>query len=389
MADAARVVSAETATKSKKHRIYVSIRIKFFVILAIAIALPVVTALLFLEENSASEEASAPFLAWLRVSQMTIFGVQMPFQVVALVGVAFVAVVVTDMFFTQMLYNKLDALIRWSKELRQGDFARIPVLPKLGHDEVGDLGMELGISASYFQRLSEQAHDSSEEKSVFLTIAAHQLRTPLTAVSWSIDSLLDPKTSEADKQKLQPQLNAQLKRMLLVVGHILASAKIEEGKFGFVFGLSDIVPVIETLIKDFQPLADEKHIALTFEHPATVPQVYIDSERISLAIFDLIANAIDYSGTGGAVTIALKPEDTRVEVSISDTGIGISAKDIPHLFTKFYRGENARHVRPDGSGLGLYLVKNIITNHGSDILVQSDETKGGTRFSFYLSTRKP
>ena len=115
--------------------------------------------------------------------------------------------------------------------------------------------------------------------------------------------------------------------------------------------------------------------------------VYADSERISLAIFDLLSNAIDYTPSGGTVTVSVTQNAGGYEIAIADTGIGISETELPNLFSKFYRSDRARQVRPDGSGLGLYLVKEIISSHGSTIAVTSKECKG-SRFSFLLRTGK-
>ena len=226
-----------------------------------------------------------------------------------------------------------------------------------------------------------------QEKSLFMTIAAHQLRTPLTGLLWSIDALLDPSTDEEHRKGLMTDVDGLLKRMRLIVNHILASANVEGGRFGYAFEQIDIVPVIAKLLEEFKPLSDLHQVTMHFEHARDVAMVVADRERISLALFDLISNAIDYTPAGGSVTVSLAPSQDRFEVAVSDTGIGISESELPHLFSKFYRSDRARHVRPDGSGLGLFLVKDIVSSHGSQIEVASKEG-AGSRFSFFLNSKK-
>jgi signal transduction histidine kinase len=220
-----------------------------------------------------------------------------------------------------------------------------------------------------------------------MTIAAHQLRTPLTGLLWSIEALLDPKTDQGAKAKLMTDVDGLLKRMRLIINHLLASANVEGGRFGYVFEKIDVAPIIEKLIGEFKPVSDDHGVSISFAHPDAAFPVYADQERITLALFDLIENAIDYTPRGGSITVSLAPVGTRMEVAIQDTGIGISESEIPSLFGRFYRSDRARRMRPDGSGLGLFLVKNIIASHGSDITVTSKEGSG-SRFSFYLDSEK-
>ena len=138
-------------------------------------------------------------------------------------------------------------------------------------------------------------------------------------------------------------------------------------------------------MEEFKPVAESRGVSLEFEPAAGTFDVYADAERITLALFDLISNAIDYTPKGGKVTVSAMPVGGRLEIAVSDTGIGISAEELPFLFTKFYRAKRARQIRPDGSGLGLFLVKNIITSHHTDIKVSSTEGSG-SRFSFSLGT---
>lgn len=279
--------------------------------------------------------------------------------------------------------HRLRSLKTWFSTIQHAGVSVVPGALDGGSDELGELSRLVSYSIVQFLNEREHNKDLLEQKSLFLRVAAHQLRTPLTGLLWSIEALLDPATPAASKEKLLSDVDAVLRRMRLVVNHILASTEIEEGKFGYVFEKKDITPIIQKLADDFKPVAESRGVALSFVHDGVLP-VYADSERIALALFDLVSNAIDYTPAGGKVTISLHPEGEKLEVAVEDTGIGILESELPHLFGKFYRSDRARHMRPDGTGLGLFLTRNIINRHGSEITVRSQEGVG-SRFSFYLS----
>lgn len=320
--------------------------------------------------------------------QIHVGGLSIPVSYLALsvlfVFAWFVGFSALDYFFATPVWR----VTSWLKQARNTDFNAIPVLPSVRHDEIGELTRLISSSVMFFSKIKEQNTALLQEKSLFITIAAHQLRTPLTGLLWSIDSLLDPTTADDTKQKLMTDVDGMLKRMRLTINHILASANVESGKSGYVFEQIDIIAVITKLVEDFKPVSENRGVSLRFEPSDGIFPVYADAERITLALFDLVSNAIDYTPSGGSVTISVVPQQDRLEIAIADTGMGISENELPLLFTKFFRSKRARQVRPDGSGLGLFLVKDVVLSHGSDITVTSKEGIG-SRFSFFLSATKP
>ena len=196
----------------------------------------------------------------------------------------------------------------------------------------------------------------------------------------------NPATPAEEREQLLASTAESLARMRNVIEHILASANVEEGKFGHVFESIDIVPIIEHLMLEARPLSKKQNVSLAFEHDNTFP-CFADKERITLALSDLISNALQYTPQGGSVVVSAKPIGEKLEIAVQDTGIGISESERPLLFSKLYRGDRARHMRPDGTGLGLFVVRNIIEQHGSDITVDSKEGQG-TRMSFFLSSNR-
>ncbi|RJQ35753.1 hypothetical protein C4568_00375 [Candidatus Parcubacteria bacterium] len=325
-------------------------------------------------------------LAFLRTGVLHIgsFSIAVPIVVVCAsiaLGIG-IGLAVADVLFI----SPARRLRAWLMALRRNDYKAIPPLLHDGNDEIAQINAQVALAAAAFSRTSEQQEDTVEQRSLFIMTAAHQLRTPLTALSWTVEALRNPDTPAEEREKLLESTGEGLARMRNVIEHILASANVEEGKFGYVFEQIDIVPIIEKLIDESQPLSQKQQVALSFQNNGAFP-VFADKERITLAISDLISNALQYTPQGGSVTVSATPADEQLEIAVQDTGIGISEDERALLFNKLYRGDRARHMRPDGTGLGLFVVRNIVENHGSQIIVDSAEGKG-SRFSFFLNSKR-
>ncbi len=303
------------------------------------------------------------------------------FVVMAFVYLLFVGigVVLADHFFAVPIRG----ILAWLHLARERKFAGVTPPPVDLKDELGDLGREIETSIKYFQEVEAREKQIAEEKGEFISVAAHQLRTPLTGLKWTLEVLREPATTPEDRAKLIDQVSGTADRMVRLVDDVLDVAKIEEGKFGYDYGRSDLVEPLQKLVNDFLVVAKSREVTLAFEHAEAASPVYMDVNRVLLAVSNLISNGIDYTAKGGKVTLRITPTGRQILISVQDTGIGISQEDQKRLFTKFYRGENARHMRPDGSGLGLYIVRNVALRHGGDVLVESETGKGST-FSFKI-----
>ncbi|MBI4159954.1 HAMP domain-containing histidine kinase [Candidatus Wolfebacteria bacterium] len=217
-------------------------------------------------------------------------------------------------------------------------------------------------------------------KTEFISIAAHQLRTPLTAINWSVEGLrgepLDPK----QKELVETAYGASVK-LLKTVNDLLDISKIEEGQFGYAFEPVPTVAFLEGVIGEAQEVARQLGVALYLVKPSgSVPSVLMDAAKMKMAFMNLLDNAIRYNVKDGSVTVGIRevPGRPYIEVTVKDTGIGIPADEMGKLFTKFFRAGNAISTSPDGTGLGLYIVKNIVKRHGGDITVLSDLNRGTT-----------
>jgi len=237
-------------------------------------------------------------------------------------------------------------------------------------------------------------HDLTKEEvlrktqSDFITIVAHQLRTPLSGLSWILEILakrdVGPLTSE--QKKLIDDGRKAMKESLKTVEDLLNAAQIEEGRFGFQFSMADIEKIIENVFIKFEPVAKINDVKLIFQRPEFQLKPFVmDPLRIKLVLEILVDNGLKYNVENGEVRVRIDPMEGKpfVLVSVEDTGVGISREDLSRLFTKFFRSKAALKGQTSGIGLGLYLAKNIIERHGGKIWAKSALERGSI-FTFSL-----
>lgn len=312
--------------------------------------------------------------------------IQAGFFILLFVGVIFVGI----LFSVKILLKPLGKLLDGVRKLTKGEYgAEI----KINSQD------EFAMFADYFNQMSqklkitlERERAVSRMKSEFISLAAHQLRTPLSAIKWTIKMLLD-----GDAGKLKPEQEEFLEkgyqsneRIIKLINDLLDVAKIEEGKFGYNFTFQDIAVLIEELVKGQELSAQQRNLKIVFKKPVRVfPKIKTDTQKIKLAIENILENAINYTLPGGLVEITIEPFGKEyLEVKIKDTGVGIPKNQQPRLFTKFFRSENVIKMQTDGSGLGLFITKNIIKRHGGDIWIESIEGEGTTtHFTLPLEER--
>jgi len=239
-------------------------------------------------------------------------------------------------------------------------------------------------------------HDVSREKIIermkteFVSISAHQLRTPLSAIKWTLRMLLDGdlgKITEEQRDFIEKTYKSN-ERMINLINDLLDVTRIEEGRYLYKPVLIDFEPLVQSVINTYREEIKKKELKLEFKKPEKkLPQVRVDVEKMGLAIQNLLDNAIKYTLDGGEIIISLVPAEKAIEFLIKDTGIGIPKNQQDKVFSKFFRGSSAIKMETDGSGLGLFIAKNIIEAHGGKIWFESEEGKG-TTFYFTLPVEK-
>lgn len=224
-------------------------------------------------------------------------------------------------------------------------------------------------------------HEILKTKREFLDTAAHQLRTPLNAMSWAFENIVKEEEKSGIIKEIAGEGLQTATRALGMVNNLLNAARIEEGKFGYNMKEVDVVGLITEVVKAAEPIAERGGIRLNFI-PPPLPEVKIrgDADRLGMAFGNILDNALKYTAQNGGITVSILHEGSApyVKVTVSDTGIGIPAEEAPLVFTKFFRAKNTTTMVPDGTGLGLYITKNIIKNHGGEIGIESEVGRGTT-----------
>jgi len=226
-------------------------------------------------------------------------------------------------------------------------------------------------------------HDRTREiamlksKSEFIEVAAHQLRTPLTSINWIFESLAKETLPESQKEMVDMGVIAA-GNILKTVNDLLDVSQIEEGRYGYNFQAMDINVFAETVLAELMPYAKEMGIKLYLKKSQDPVGVSIDPQKLGIVVANLVSNAVKYNIENGEVTVEVKKLDDKpyVEISVKDTGIGIPADEMQRLFTKFFRADNAQKTVANGSGLGLYIAKNVVRRHGGDIWAESQLNRG-------------
>jgi len=223
-------------------------------------------------------------------------------------------------------------------------------------------------------------------KSEFVTVASHQLRGPVTDISWALQSLSGITGLDENNKMILDHALAASQTLLRRIEDLLDIAKMEDAQFGYQFEDADVSDFLAKVLAEVLPAAQKAGIKLYFDRPSeTLPHVMIDPKRLSLAVTNLVENAIRYNVENGEVTVKVDMMQGKpyVVVSVKDTGIGIPPEAVANLFKKFFRAENAVKTQTEGSGL--YIAKGIIAAHGGQIWAES-ELNRGTTISFALPT---
>ena len=239
-------------------------------------------------------------------------------------------------------------------------------------------------------------HDITREKTIermkteFVSLAAHQLRTPLSAIKWTLRMLLDGdlgKITEEQKDFIEKTYKSN-ERMITLINDLLDVTRIEEGRYLYKPVLADVEPIVQFVTNSYQEEIKKKKIRFEFKKPEEgLPKIKLDVEKIRLAIDNLIENAIRYTPAYGKVMVSLEHKKGGIEFSVKDTGVGIPKDQQGRIFTKFFRAANVMRMATEGTGLGLFITKNIIEAHGGKIWFESEEGKG-TTFYFAIPVKE-
>ncbi|MBL7045129.1 MAG: PAS domain-containing sensor histidine kinase [Parcubacteria group bacterium] len=250
-----------------------------------------------------------------------------------------------------------------------------------------ELSKARGEKLKIIRDISREKH-LNKMKSEYLTIMSHKFLTPLNGIKWTAPSLLDEAVKDVDKERFVKNIIKSTDTLIELTSRLLRVTEMEEGSFTYKSESIDLEKIIENAVKDRRDDVAKRNITMTFNKTITlIPKVVADADRIKVVVDNFIDNAIKYTKNKGKIDVTLEVEGKNIKYSVKDNGIGIAAKAQADIFSKFFRDDRAIAMHTEGSGLGLFITKNIIEEHGGKVGFISTENKGST-FFFTLPIKK-
>lgn len=248
-----------------------------------------------------------------------------------------------------------------------------------------NLQQRIDAATEELRTSNDQLRSLDIAKDEFVSMASHQLRTPLTSVKGYISMVLEGdggRVTKVQKQLLSEAFTSS-ERMVHLINDFLNVSRVQTGKFMIERHEVDLVKVVRQEVNQLKRTAESRDLTLKTDLPKQAVHLQLDEGKIRQVIMNFIDNALYYSRSGTSIVVSLKVLNKEVRFEVTDHGIGVPASQQASLFTKFFRADNARTQRPDGTGVGLYLAKMVIDGHGGKPIFSSKEGVGST-FGFSL-----
>ncbi len=245
-----------------------------------------------------------------------------------------------------------------------------------------DLHTQIAVATNDLQKLNKQLKKADSAKNEFISMASHQLRTPLTVSRNYVSLLKDGRIGNPDEAQgpALEQTHESLVKMTKLIEELLVSAQVNKGKLKLAKSSFDFKELVEQEIESLRGEASKQGVIVEPTLPKDSVEIYGDKQRLADVVSNLIDNALKYSNNNGRVAVGLRYDQSlnSVEFEVKDDGIGIKASDMPKMFRRYARSSNARQKRPGGTGLGLYIAKKVVDLHGGNIRLVSRLNKGTT-----------
>ena len=290
-------------------------------------------------------------------------------------------------FFSSTVTERILSLKRAAEKIAQGDLqTRVPIT---GHDELSALSATFNQMAEQLQVADQQQRDLENLRRDLVAWASHDLQTPLASMRAILEALADGVVDEPDMIKRYLQTaQKDVMSLSVLMDDLFQMSQLDTGGFPLNRAQSSLNDLISDTLESFSELAYRESVKLEGKVEPDVDPVFMDTQAIGRVLNNLISNALRHTSAGGEIHVYARRTSQGVEVSVRDTGEGIPAKDIPHIFERFYRGDASRSRNKGGAGLGLAIAQGIVHAHGGDIRVESQVGKG-TQFTFHLPFSRP
>ncbi len=291
-------------------------------------------------------------------------------------GASLIFVITISFFITRSITRPIAALKMKTREIAKGHFEGDVHLAS--PPEIAELAGALNFTSRKLRELDRM-------KSDFFSSMSHELRTPLTSIKEGVSLLLDGVGGPlSDRQeKLLRILAEESERLISLVNSLLDLSKMEAGMMAYAFEPVPLAPLIDKVMIELGPLIESKGIKLETRIGDGLPAPRADGGRILQALRNLVGNAVKFTPEGGQVTVSARHGNGTVEISVADTGPGIPTENLTTIFEKYQQATSTGSYRIEGTGLGLALVKHIVTSHGGKVWAES-ELGQGSRFTFVL-----
>jgi len=294
---------------------------------------------------------------------------------IAITVVSLILVIILAIILSGQIVKPINKLIKGAQEISKGNF---------DHKMNLKTNDEFMILNDKFNEMIEVLKENQKLKDEFVFIAAHELRTPVTAIKGYVSMILEDSFGEVP-EKIRENLmvvNSSNDRLVQLVQDLLQVARSDAGKMKVEMTELDIVKNIKHVIQEIKSLADKKGIELVYTEENSI-QVQADTYKLKEVLINIIGNAIKYTLDNGSIEIEHEEKDGMLITKIKDHGMGMTQEEVNNLFQKFYRVQNSDTAKIEGTGLGLFICKEIIERMGGKIWVESKKGEGSV-FSFSL-----
>ena len=273
------------------------------------------------------------------------------------------------------------------EELQRQNHDLVDILAELEEKrtELERVNAELAATNKELNEANAKLRELSEMKEEFLALTTHDLRSPLTVISGVISFFTSGRLGELtpEQKNMVAMMERNAQSLIELVNDLLDASQLESGTMRLELASIDLRGLFDELRETMEPLAREKSLKVEEDLPADIPPVEADRAKLRRILVNLVSNAIKFTSRGGRVTMRARREDGSVRVSVSDTGVGIAPEDVKRLFDKYEQARSRATRGEKGTGLGLYITKQLVELHGGEIKVDSEVGKGST-FSFTI-----
>lgn len=302
----------------------------------------------------------------------------------SLIGAGLLALVVsliTGIIAARRLTVPIWSLRRVAGQFGQGQLDERASLS--GVAEIDELAVQFNVMADRLSETLRMLEADRDRLREFVADVSHELRTPIAALRAFTELQRDGEVDERTRHEFLDRSTEQISRLEWLSTNLLDLSRIDAGIFPLDMRIGDLRDPVRSVVEAHSQIAEERGIALTSEVPAHPVELRFDHERVVQLVTNLVGNALKFTPRNGSVHVRLTDAADGVAIEVRDTGPGIPADELPHIFDRFYRGTNTGEARASGSGLGLAIARSIVEMHGGEIDVTS-QVGGGTAFRVAL-----